>query len=503
MAMYLHPEKKVVNRNIGEPLFFRTDPFLTPLKGLIRTTRIMAVLSVCLFGLILAEAYGFQTDTMGIIQTKNLHFRSKPGQDSRSLMVLQRGTKVKVVEYSKGWAKIIHKGKSGYVRNREKYIRIQKSSGNEPVQLNDAGSTIQKYKEKAESIYQEIKKSNAKVLLITKKERETIQSLNTIERALNKAVKNSAVIKSEIEALVNKTAETRKEVGLLLKEIAINETYASRRLVALYKLNWLGKLHIIASAESFYELSQRKTALERILANDENILKRLSDNRARLNQLLKRQDAQRLEKLSLESEYKNQVQIRKKEKSKRAKLLSEIRNHKLLELAYMESLKEDARALDQKIKALSQVQPLPAIEKRSVEKAFAEYKGLLNMPVKGKVVSCFGSYRNAKFNVVNFRSGIDIKTERGEPIKAVSAGRVVFSSWFKGYGNMIIIDHGRNYYTVYANIEETFKKKGSEVETGEVIATVGDTGSGVGSKLYFEVRHHGKPVNPLDWIKKS
>ena len=68
---------------------------------------------------------------------------------------------------------------------------------------------------------------------------------------------------------------------------------------------------------------------------------------------------------------------------------------------------------------------------------------------------------------------------------------------------MIIIDHGKNYYTVYAHLEETFKSKGDEVEAGEVIATVGDTGSLEGARLYFEVRHHGKPVDPLAWLKKG
>ena len=68
---------------------------------------------------------------------------------------------------------------------------------------------------------------------------------------------------------------------------------------------------------------------------------------------------------------------------------------------------------------------------------------------------------------------------------------------------MIIIDHGKNYYTVYAHLEEVFKAKGDDVESGEVIATVGDTGSLTGAKLYFEVRHHGKPVNPLPWFKKG
>ncbi len=125
------------------------------------------------------------------------------------------------------------------------------------------------------------------------------------------------------------------------------------------------------------------------------------------------------------------------------------------------------------------------------------------MPVNGKIVQFFGSYTNTEFNLINFRSGINIRAERGEPISAVYKGRTLYASWFKGYGNMIIIDHGSNHYTVYAHVEELFKQKGDRVETGEVIATVGDTGSIYGSRLYFEVRYHGKPMDPLLWIKEG
>ena len=132
---------------------------------------------------------------------------------------------------------------------------------------------------------------------------------------------------------------------------------------------------------------------------------------------------------------------------------------------------------------------------------FSGLKGLLNMPVKGKITSSFGSYRNAAFNVTNFRSGIDIQTDKGEPVRAVHNGRILYASWFKGYGNMMIIDHGASYYTVYAHVEEMFKSIGDRVDGGDVIATAGDTGSMNGARLYFEVRHHGKPLDPMDWLK--
>jgi septal ring factor EnvC (AmiA/AmiB activator) len=166
------------------------------------------------------------------------------------------------------------------------------------------------------------------------------------------------------------------------------------------------------------------------------------------------------------------------------------------------SLEASNRQLDRTVEAFSaeSEQPAPMV---IAEKPFAALKGLLMMPVKGKIISFFGPFTDQQFNVTHFQSGITIKADRGEPIRAVYSGQTLFSSWFKGFGNMIIIDHGDHYYTVYAHLEELFKSKGDPVETGEVIATVGDTGSMSGAGLHFEVRYHGKPMNPLGWIKKG
>ncbi|MCF8091550.1 MAG: M23 family metallopeptidase, partial [Desulfotignum sp.] len=79
----------------------------------------------------------------------------------------------------------------------------------------------------------------------------------------------------------------------------------------------------------------------------------------------------------------------------------------------------------------------------------------------------------------------------------------IFAEWLKGYGNLVIIDHGENYYTLYAHLQEMFKKKGEAVNKGEVIATAGDTGSVKGLCLHFELRHHGRPVDPLKWLEKG
>jgi murein hydrolase activator len=206
------------------------------------------------------------------------------------------------------------------------------------------------------------------------------------------------------------------------------------------------------------------------------------------------------------------------ERSTRNRLLQEIRSQKTLELAAIDAMTQSAAELDQKIKALSTTiappdpepapKPAPAEktqqpDKNTANTIFSKQKGLLIMPVSGKIVASFGQYKHPQYQVINFRSGIDIQVDKGAPVQAVFRGKVLFSDWFKGYGNMIIIDHGDNYYTVYAHLEETFKSKGDGVDAGEVIATTGDSGSMTGNKLYFEVRHRGKPLDPLQWLKKG
>ncbi|MGD1999977.1 MAG: peptidoglycan DD-metalloendopeptidase family protein, partial [Desulfobacterales bacterium] len=182
----------------------------------------------------------------------------------------------------------------------------------------------------------------------------------------------------------------------------------------------------------------------------------------------------------------------------RSRVLARIRSEKSLQLAAIESMKAAAKTLDQTVEKLA-AQPEPQNLAGQLD-SFSDFKGLLNMPISGKIVRFFGPQKDTKFNVSVFRSGIDIQAQKGAVIQAVFAGRVLFADWFKGYGNMVIIDHGDGYYTVYAHLEELFKQKGYFVNTGEHIATVGDTASMDGPILHFEVRHHGKPLDPMEWI---
>jgi len=128
---------------------------------------------------------------------------------------------------------------------------------------------------------------------------------------------------------------------------------------------------------------------------------------------------------------------------------------------------------------------------------FAKLKGRLRLPVRGELLNRFGKPRAE--SGASWK-GLFIRTAEGSEVKAVAAGRVVFADWLRGFGNLLIIDHGDTYLTVYGNNQSLFRQVGDTVKSGEVVAAVGNSGGNPESGLYFELRQQGLPVDPLRWI---
>lgn len=129
---------------------------------------------------------------------------------------------------------------------------------------------------------------------------------------------------------------------------------------------------------------------------------------------------------------------------------------------------------------------------------FAAQRGTLALPVRGELGGRFGSQR-ADGGIT--WKGVFIAARSGDDVKAVAGGRVVYADWLRGFGNMLIIDHGDSYMTLYANAESLLKQVGDMIRGGDTIATVGNSGGNAESGLYFEMRHAGKPFDPLTWVR--
>lgn len=127
---------------------------------------------------------------------------------------------------------------------------------------------------------------------------------------------------------------------------------------------------------------------------------------------------------------------------------------------------------------------------------FRHLKAKLAWPVKGKILKKFGSRRvDSQWN------GVLIRAKEGTQVKAIATGRVIFSDWLKGYGLLLIVQHDKNYMSLYAYNQSLYKSKGDWVSAGDVLATVGKSGGRSKPALYFEIRKKNKPVNPAKWCR--
>ncbi|HKQ98616.1 MAG TPA: peptidoglycan DD-metalloendopeptidase family protein, partial [Candidatus Polarisedimenticolia bacterium] len=136
-------------------------------------------------------------------------------------------------------------------------------------------------------------------------------------------------------------------------------------------------------------------------------------------------------------------------------------------------------------------------------RGLGRFRGLLNWPAQGPVALGFGNVRHPKFNTEVPHPGIEIACRPGEAVRALFDGRVVYSSWFRGYGQMIVIDHGDEYLSIYGQLGDRLVEAGSEVDRDTPIAHTGGEGTFGVTGLYFELRHHGQAEDPRPWLRRT
>ena len=159
-------------------------------------------------------------------------------------------------------------------------------------------------------------------------------------------------------------------------------------------------------------------------------------------------------------------------------------------------LEEKARRLQRLVDNLSQQKPGlgPALDIRSVQ-------GALAWPVDGKIIERFGRQRNPKFSTFTINNGLKIEAAAGTPVRAVFGGTVLFFFCFKGYGNLIILDHGNRVFSLYGNLKSVTVAVGDHIATGQSLAGVGESDDASAGYLYFEIRQDNRPEDPQKWLR--
>ncbi len=351
---------------------------------------------------------------------------------------------------------------------------------------------------KLDNIKNKIIQKEKKLKEYKKKEGQVIERLNRLEQQL---IKENIKVKeinwkiSEIKSDIKKSRETINKLNSEINEIT---TVLEKRLVALYKYHRRNGVRILLSSETYNDFLRQDKLLNEIVSKDYEMIKKSLN---KIEDKIKHEEKLGKQKTSLEikkdSYFRKTSEIKSTKKDKLA-LLADTRKKKELQISAINELKKYAEKLQTFIDDL----PSDQSDFKQLEGNFSLMKGKLSFPVKGKIISGFGRTEHPDLHTFTFQKGIEIKAPSGMEIKSIFNGKVIYADWFKGYGKMIIINHGDHYYSIYAHADKLFKQTGDIVRKNETVALVGDTNSLNGSCLYFEIRHKGEPLDPLRWLEK-
>ena len=351
-----------------------------------------------------------------------------------------------------------------------------------------------------EGIRKKIDSEKKELSELKAKEGSVRQSLGKIESDLKQRNRELKTASAKLTLLGREVENKRAEAARLDRTLTERQDVLSKRALALYRWQRGGSaLALLHSAESLRELAQRKHYLQVALSFDQDLL-------AQMRQEGERQAVVRRELADKHAELENQKQVLgaaqeavRQEAEKKKVLLASLGQEKAVRQRALRDMEAAAQRLARMLNDLSRRavvkpgDPPPASTGRGLDPE----RGRLEWPVRGDVSAPYGKFKHPEFAAEIVRKGIDIDAPAGDAVKAVERGRVAYADPFSGYGNMIIVDHGERFYTVYGHLAQLLKKKGDEVRRGEPLGRVGE------GDIYFEMRKDGHSVDPLAWLMKQ
>jgi septal ring factor EnvC (AmiA/AmiB activator) len=356
----------------------------------------------------------------------------------------------------------------------------------------------------------QLTEERAKAAAAAKRETSILAELDTIDKTL--AEKKAEVIRldARIDRAEADLKALRGDIGRLAGRRSDQEEQLMRHLRALYKVHaGGGALPVLLGDDDPMRRAAAVRSLASLAALDARLIGEYRVTSGRLEDRKHREETRQAELATLRVDARKEQLDVDREAAKRRTLLARVRDERAYHERMVGELSEAARRLETFVRELQEKQrritkappPKPGIEPPGV--GFGNLRGRLPWPTDGKIVAAFGAQVHPRFGTRTFHNGVDIEAVQGTEVGAVYPGHVVYTGWFKGYGNMIILDHGNDYYTLYAHVADILVKEGDDVRQGHRIGTVGDTGSLTGPRLYFEVRYQGKPQDPEQWLRQQ
>ena len=351
---------------------------------------------------------------------------------------------------------------------------------------------------------------------------EAVDALKSSEQAIseaNRRLSELAGARQEVDAQLETLLE---EQHALQARLASQQALAARLLYQQYTGAKSGALQALASGHNPNEAARTGVYLEYVARARKGVLDALRHDASALRSLAEESSARRRALAQIEDEHLAQRSRLAVERKNRQQVLASVSAQVERQRREAGALERDERRLTKLVEDLARLlaarrAKAKAAEARSEPKseprnesapersargisgpaALEQYRGKLQAPVRGELSARFGSPRSD--SGLTWR-GLFFRAPAGREVKAVAPGRIVFADWLRGFGNLLILDHGDGFMSLYGNNEALIGHIGESVRGGETVATVGSSGGNAATGLYFELRHQGKPFDPLGWL---
>ncbi len=351
--------------------------------------------------------------------------------------------------------------------------------------------------QKLQQVLRKIEKLKAAIDVKEDSKSRYIKQLKSIERKIGGVNQKIRALGKKIDAKKNELAQLRKTRLQHQRQLSSENDYLAEQVYAAFTLGKQEKVKLLFSQQDPQALQRNlvyyqyfSNARVDLIEDVQNNIDKILETEALIRQA--RQDLEKSQQ-SLQAEKKQLA----RDRGKRKTIIGSLDQQLKKQGGNLSRLQDEATQLQNLINSIQEIFE-EAPETEISRQAFADLKGKLAWPVDGKVRKLFG--RLKPLSDLRWQ-GILIEAPNGRHVKAVSHGRVAFADWLRGMGNLIIIDHGNSYLSLYGHNESLFKSAGEWVDAGDVISSIGSSGGQTEPGLYFEIRRKGKPQNPTRWCK--
>lgn len=359
----------------------------------------------------------------------------------------------------------------------------------------NAGTAHEEYKK----IQKEINKHKEKLEEAKRRESSVLTEIENTNKQLKSTGADLRKCKEQLRNTEAKIARIESDISVYSGNISRHREWMKRKLQAIYKYGYSSDVvRLFLSADDISKITRSEKHLHYIVLYEHRMINNYKESLESLNQKEKQLKSLKAELTkNKERVHTEEEALAQKMKNKETLLVS-VRKE---EGSYKKMLKELKDASDRLLEIIRESEKEEKAE-TFTGKSLSSFKGKLPWPVDGKVAIPYGSQKDPQFNTPIFRSGAYIRADDNAYAKAVYNGKVVFAEWFKGYGQLVIVNHGDGYHTLYGSLSEIFTKVGDIIKGQQAVGRVGNSGILNSPGLYFELRYKGKPLDPLQWLKK-